>query len=68
MQEKAEAAVEQQEENVKALRKKSDELNLSLKAREAEIAKLEGQLNTASSNREYDTIRSQMSAAVTAGE
>ncbi|MFZ9088925.1 MAG: zinc ribbon domain-containing protein [Planctomycetaceae bacterium] len=68
MQVKAEAAVEQQEENVKALRKKSDELNLSLKAREAEIAKLEGQLNTASSNREYDTIRSQIAAAVTARE
>lgn len=60
-----EAAIEQQKEVIKSNRKSADDLNLKLKTKESELAKLEGQLNTASSNKEYDIIKGQIESAKT---
>ncbi len=59
----AEQAIEQQKDVIKASRKAADDLNLKLKTKEAELAKFQGQLNTASSNKEYDIIKGQIDAA-----
>jgi predicted nucleic acid-binding Zn-ribbon protein len=61
----AELAIEQQKQTIKASRKTADELNLKLKTKETELTKFEGQLNTASSNKEYEITRGQISAAKT---
>ena len=53
----AELAIEQQKQTIKASRKTADELNLKLKTKETELTKFEGQLNTASSNKEYEINR-----------
>lgn len=58
-----EQQIEQQKLAVKAARKAADEFNLKLKSKEAELSKLQGQLNTASSNKEFDIIKAQVSAA-----
>lgn len=55
-----EQAIEQQKQLIKSNRKSADELNLKLKTKESELAKLQGQLNTASSNKEYDIIKGQL--------
>jgi septal ring factor EnvC (AmiA/AmiB activator) len=59
----AEQAIEEQKQTIKANRKAADDLNLKLKTKEAELAKLTGQLNTASSNKEYDIFKGQIEAA-----
>ncbi len=60
-----EQQIEQQKLTIKANRKTADELNLKLKSKEADLAKLQGQLNTASSNKEYDIFKGQIEAAKT---
>ena len=61
----AEQSIEQQKQTIKASRKTADELNLKLKTKESELAKFEGQLNTASSNKEYEITKGQIGAAKT---
>jgi predicted nucleic acid-binding Zn-ribbon protein len=58
-----EQLIEQQKQVIKNARKSADELNLKLKTKESELAKLQGQLNTASSNKEYDIFKGQIEAA-----
>jgi len=58
----AEQLCAEQKEQIQALRKSSDQKNLSLKSNEAEILKLTGRLNEASSNKEYDIIQGQVGA------
>lgn len=52
-----------QKDVIKSLRKRADQKTLSLKSREAEIAKLNQRLNEASSNKEYGIIEAQVEAA-----
>lgn len=59
----AEQAIEDQKAAIRNCRKSADDLNLQLKTRESDIARLQGQLNTASSNKEYDIIKGQIDAA-----
>jgi predicted nucleic acid-binding Zn-ribbon protein len=49
-------------EQYKQLRMSTDQKNLQLKSLESKIADLKGKLNTASSNREYEIINSQVDA------
>ncbi len=64
-----EQQIEQQKQAIRDARKSADEYNLKLKSKEADVLKLQGQLNTASSNKEYDIIKGQISAAtVSRGE
>jgi len=51
---------EQQKQAIKDAKRSADEANLRLRSKEAEILKLEGQLNTASTNKEYDIIKGQI--------
>lgn len=60
---RAEQAIEEQKLTIKSNRKAADDLNLKLKTKESELAKLQGQLNTASSNKEYDIVKGQIEAA-----
>lgn len=55
-----EQQIEQQKQAIKTTRKNADDLNLKLRTYEANLRKLEGQLNTASSNKEYEIIKGQM--------
>jgi predicted nucleic acid-binding Zn-ribbon protein len=55
-----EQQIEQQKQTIKTSRKHADELNLKLKTHEATLKKLDGQLNTASSNKEYEIIKGQI--------
>ena len=48
---------EAQKAAIKDLKKSADQRNLDLKTSEAEIEKLNGQLNLAKTNKEYDIIR-----------
>ena len=57
------AAVEDQKQTIKNNRKAADEANLKLRTREAEMRKLEGLLNQASSNKEYDIVKGQIATA-----
>ncbi|APZ95051.1 zinc ribbon domain-containing protein [Fuerstiella marisgermanici] len=59
----AEQACVDQKEQIQLLKKAADQNSLNLKSREADIQKLTGQLNQASSNKEYDIIQAQISAA-----
>ena len=59
----AEQACVDQKEQIQLLKKSVDQNSLNLNSREADIQKLTGQLNQASSNKEYDIIQSQVSAA-----
>lgn len=59
----AEQAIEEQKQTIKSSRRTADELNLKLKTKEAELAKFEGQLNTASSNKEYEITKGQITTA-----
>ena len=59
----AEQAIEEQKQTIKANRKAADDLNLKLKTKEAELGKLTGQLNSASSNKEYDIFKGQIEGA-----
>lgn len=61
----AQEAVEQQKQQIKARRKAADEGNLKLRTREAELLKLQGVLNQASSNKEYDIVKGQIASGNT---
>lgn len=54
--------LEDQEAELTRLKKAADEKSLQLKSTEARITNLKSKLNSASSNREYDVIRSQIEA------
>ena len=56
------AELEACQQQLLELRKSADAKNLQLKSNEAKIAELRVKLNAASSNREYDIIRSQIDA------
>lgn len=56
----AEKQIEDQKSYIKQTRKSADEQNLRLKTKEAELRKLEGQLNAATSNKEFDIFKSQI--------
>jgi predicted nucleic acid-binding Zn-ribbon protein len=58
-----EQQMEKQKQAIKDARKSADDINLKLKTKESEILKLEGQLNVASSNKEYEIIRNQIANA-----
>jgi len=64
------AAAEQicadQKEQIQSLRKATDQKSLNLKSHEADILKLTGRLNVASSNKEYDIITGQVKTAKSA--
>ncbi|MCA9038077.1 MAG: hypothetical protein KDA91_23290 [Planctomycetaceae bacterium] len=55
--------VEVQKQTIKDCRKTADEGNLKLRTREADLRKIEGQLNQASSNKEYDIFKGQIASA-----
>ncbi len=55
-----EQQIEAQKQAIKDTRKAADDFNLKLKTKESEILKLQGQLNTATSNKEYDIIKGQI--------
>jgi uncharacterized protein len=55
-----EQQIEDQKAKIKQTRKNADELNLKLKTKESELKKYEGQLNTATSNKEFDIIKGQI--------
>jgi predicted nucleic acid-binding Zn-ribbon protein len=55
-----EQQIEDQKAKIKLTRKTADELNLKLKTKEAELKKYEGQLNTATSNKEFDIVKVQI--------
>ncbi len=59
----AEQACVDQKEQIQLLKKSADQNSLNLKSREAEIQKLNGQLNQATSNKEYDIFQAQIVAA-----
>lgn len=56
------AELEAQKQKHKTLRMNADQRSLQLKSNEAKIGELKVKLNQASSNREFDIIRSQMEA------
>lgn len=56
----AKQQIEEQKATIKQTRKIADELNLKLKTKEAELRKYEGQLNTATSNKEFDIVKGQI--------
>lgn len=58
----AEQWIEDQKAAIKLARKNSDELSLKLKTKEAELRKLDGQLNAASSNKEFDITKTQIAS------
>ncbi len=60
--EKKQAEIESLKEQHKQLRMATDQKNLQLKSIETKMADLRGKLNTASSNREYEIIMSQIDA------
>jgi len=66
------AAAEQicvtQKEQIQSLRKATDHKSLNLKSHEADILKLNGRLNVASSNKEYEIITGQVETAKSANE
>lgn len=64
----AELATEQQKEEITRMRKAADGYGLQLKTRESELLKLEGLLNQAKSNKEYEIVKGQIAAAQKARE
>jgi len=66
------AAAEQicvaQKEQIQSLRKATDQKSLNLNSHEADILKLNGRLNEASSNKEYDIITGQVETAKSTNE
>ena len=56
----AEQRIEEQKAKIKQTRKSADELNLKLKTKESELRKIEGQLNAATSNKEFDIFKGQI--------
>lgn len=64
----AEQLCVEKKEQIQTLRKTSDQKSLSLKSNEAEILKLTGRLNEASSNKEYDIIQTQVGSQKSTNE
>lgn len=64
--ERKEADIEALREKIKQLKISADEKSLQLKTNEAKIADLKGKLNAASSNKEFEIIKSQIDADTTA--
>lgn len=58
----AEEKIEEQKAVIKQTRKTADDLNLKLKTKEAELKKLQGQLNAATSNKEFDIFKGQIAS------
>ena len=58
----AEQKLEEQKATIKQTRKAADDLNLRLKMKEAELKKLQGQLNAATSNKEFDIFKGQIAS------
>ena len=58
----AEQKIEEQKAAIKQTRKTADDLNLKLKTKEAELKKLQGQLNAATSNKEFDIFKGQIAS------
>lgn len=58
----AEAQLAAKEQELKEVRASVDRKNLDLRSKEAHLADLQGKLNAAASNREFDIIRGQMDA------
>ena len=58
----AEQKIEEQKALVKQTRKTADDLNLKLKTKETELKKLQGQLNAAASNKEFDIFKGQIAS------
>lgn len=63
---KKQAECDTQKQHITDLRKATDGKQLQLKTNEAKIAELNGKLNAAASNREYEIIKSQIEAATMA--
>ena len=61
--EDARRRIEEQKLEIRAARRKADECSLRLRTREAELLKLQGMLNQASSNKEYDIVKGQLGTA-----
>jgi predicted nucleic acid-binding Zn-ribbon protein len=59
----AESAVGSKRDEIRALQKEADAMNLDVKATEAELAKLELQQLQAKSNKEYDIFKREIEAA-----
>ena len=57
-----EQKIEEQKATIKQARKTADDLNLKLKTKEAELKKLQGQLNAATSNKEFDIFKGQIAS------
>ncbi len=55
-----EQKIEEQKATIKQARKAADDLNLKLKTKEADLKKLQGQLNAATSNKEFDIFKGQI--------
>ena len=60
--EKKKAEVESRRAKLKLLKVAADQKNLQLKTNEAKIHDLQGKLNAAASNREFDALRTQIAA------
>ncbi len=58
----AEQKIEEQKAKIKQTRKTADDLNLKLKTKEAELKKVQGQLNAATSNKEFDIFKGQIAS------
>ena len=59
---KKKGELEARRANLKQLRMAADQKNLQLKTNESKIRDLQGKLNAAASNREFDALRSQIAA------
>jgi len=59
----ANSALGSHQKEAKRLQREADALNLEVKSAEVEIARLEGQLRGAKSNKEYDILRRELEAA-----
>jgi len=59
----AEAGSSSRREEIKRLQKEADALNLEVKSSEGVVEKLDGQLRTAKSNKEYAILRRELDAA-----
>ena len=59
----AESGLTSKRDEIKALHVESDAMNLEVKSAEEQIAKLEGQRNTAKSNKEYEVFTREIDAA-----
>jgi predicted nucleic acid-binding Zn-ribbon protein len=58
----AEQRIDEQKVTIKQTRKSADELSLKLKTKESELKKVEGQLNVATSNKEFDIFKAQIAS------